>query len=113
MPYCGFRFMPAGFSDLKRATFPIGSRPPSRNEAGRHSDQFPAGFLRRSAFSFGSVPQASSPSLINEGKRMPAKRELTMRQIRQMLRLFRGGGGGRGSGGTRGAGRGAVQDNLK
>src|ERR1700682_2848761 len=113
MPYCGFRFMPAGFSDLKRATFPIGSRPLFRNEAGRHSDQFPARFLRRSAFSFGSVPQASSPSLINGGNRMPAKRELTMRQIRQMLRLARDGVSAREIGRTLGVARSTIQDNLK
>jgi len=61
----------------------------------------------------GSVPQASSPSLINEGKRMPAKRELTMRQIRQMLRLARDGVSAREIGRTLGVARSTIQDNLK
>jgi transposase-like protein len=46
---------------------PIYSGRVFRREAGRHSDQFPAGFLRKSAFLFGSVPRASSPSLKTRG----------------------------------------------
>jgi len=51
--------------------------------------------------------------LINEGKRMPAKRELTMRQIRQMLRLARDGVSAREIGRTLGVARSTIQDNLK
>src|SRR5258708_2605777 len=76
------------------------------------STLFPYTTLFRS-FSFGSVPRASSPSLINEGKRMPAKRELTMRQIRQMLRLGRDGGSAPEIGRTLGVARSTIQDNLK
>jgi Homeodomain-like domain len=51
--------------------------------------------------------------LINEGKRMPAKRELTMRQIRQMLRLARDGVSAWEIGRTLGVARSTIQDNLK
>jgi Homeodomain-like domain len=51
--------------------------------------------------------------LINEGKRLPAKRELTMRQIRQMLRLARDGVSAREIGRTLGVARSTIQDNLK
>ena len=44
---------------------------------------------------------------------MPAKRELTMRQIRQMLRLARDGVSAREIGRTLGIARSTVQDNLK
>ena len=44
---------------------------------------------------------------------MPAKRELTMRQIRQMLRLARDGVSAREIGRTLGVARSTVQDNLK
>src|SRR3984893_13852306 len=44
---------------------------------------------------------------------MPAKRELTMRQIRQMLRLARGGVSAREIGRTLGVARSTIQDNLK
>lgn len=44
---------------------------------------------------------------------MPAKRELTMRQIRQMLRLHRDGVSAREIGRTLGAARSTVQDNLR
>ena len=44
---------------------------------------------------------------------MPAKRELTMRQIRQMLRLARDGASAREIGRTLGAARSTIQDNLK
>ena len=82
-----FRFIPG-------RVFQCEAGPRSRFEAG-HVQVEPAGIRSISGrafedgrrFWFRSVPQASSPSLINEGKRMPAKRELTMRQIRQMLRL--------------------------
>jgi transposase len=43
---------------------------------------------------------------------MPAKRELTMRQIRQMLRLARDGASAREIGRTLGAARSTIQDNL-
>ena len=43
---------------------------------------------------------------------MPAKRELTMRQIRQMLRLARDGVSAREIGRTLGAARSTIQDNL-
>src|SRR5207244_2829836 len=44
---------------------------------------------------------------------MPARRELTMRQIRQMLRLARDGVSAREIGRTLGVTRTTVQDNLK
>jgi transposase len=44
---------------------------------------------------------------------MPAKRELTMRQIRQMLRLARDGVSAREIGRTLGVARSTIQDNLK
>ena len=44
---------------------------------------------------------------------MPAKRELTMRQLRQMLRLARDGVSAREIGRTLGVARSTVQDNLK
>jgi len=44
---------------------------------------------------------------------MPAKRELTMRQIRQMLRLHRDGVSAREIGRTLGVARSTVQDNLR
>ncbi len=44
---------------------------------------------------------------------MPAKRELTMRQIRQMLRLHYDGGSKREIGRTLGVARSTIQDNLK
>lgn len=44
---------------------------------------------------------------------MPAKRELTMRQFRQMLRLHRDGVSAREIGRTLGVARSTVQDNLK
>ena len=44
---------------------------------------------------------------------MPARRELTMRQLRQMLRLAREGMSARAIGRTLGAARSTVQDNLK
>jgi transposase len=44
---------------------------------------------------------------------MPAKRELTMRQIRQMLRLHRDGVSAREIGRTLGVARSTIQDNLK
>lgn len=43
---------------------------------------------------------------------MPAKRELTMRQIRQMLRLAHDGVSAREIGRTLGAARSTIQDNL-
>ena len=43
---------------------------------------------------------------------MPAKRELTMRQIRQMLRLARDGVSAREMGRTLGVARSTIQDNL-
>jgi transposase len=48
-----------------------------------------------------------------EGTLMPAKRELTMRQIRQMLRLARDGVSAREIGRTLGVARSTIQDNLK
>lgn len=44
---------------------------------------------------------------------MPAKRELTMRQIRQMLRPARDGVSAREIGRTLGVARSTIQDNLK
>jgi DNA-binding MarR family transcriptional regulator len=52
-------------------------------------------------------------STINEGNRMPAKRELTMPQIRQMSRLHRDGVSACEIGRTLGVARSTVQDNLK
>jgi transposase len=53
------------------------------------------------------------PLVINEEWLMPAKRELTMRQIRQMLRLARDGVSAREIGRTLGAARSTIQDNLQ
>ncbi|MEH2568967.1 helix-turn-helix domain-containing protein [Bradyrhizobium sp. AZCC 2289] len=44
---------------------------------------------------------------------MPAKRELTIRQIRQMFRLARDGVSAREIGRTLGVARSTIQDNLK
>lgn len=44
---------------------------------------------------------------------MPAKRELTMRQLRQMLRLAQDGVSAREIGRRRGVARSTIQDNLK
>ena len=44
---------------------------------------------------------------------MPARRELTMRQLRQMLRLAREGVSAREIGRTLGVARSTIQDNLK
>ncbi len=44
---------------------------------------------------------------------MPARRELTMRQLRQLLRLARDGVSAREIGRTLGVARSTVQDNLK
>ena len=44
---------------------------------------------------------------------MPAKRELTMRQLRQMLRLHHDGLGAREIGRRLGVARSTIQDNLK
>ena len=44
---------------------------------------------------------------------MPAKRELTMRQIRQILRLVRDGMSAREIGRSLGVARSTIQDNLK
>src|SRR3954469_6740261 len=49
----------------------------------------------------------------NEENGMPAKRELTMRQLRQMLRLARDGVSAREIRRTLGVARSTVQDNLK
>ena len=49
----------------------------------------------------------------NEENGMPARRELTMRQLRQMLRLAREGVSAREIGRTLGVARSTVQDNLK
>src|SRR6202022_4838510 len=77
-------------SDLKPATIPKRSRPPFRSISGRVSEKVGV---------FVWVSPSGIKSLVeNEGTRMPAKRELTMRQIRQMLRLSRDGGSARGRG---------------
>ena len=44
---------------------------------------------------------------------MPARRELTMRQLRQMLRLHHDGGSAREIGRTLGVARSTIQDNLE
>ena len=44
---------------------------------------------------------------------MPARRELTMRQLRQMLRLHRNGVSAREIGRTLGVARSTIQDNLR
>jgi IS30 family transposase len=44
---------------------------------------------------------------------MPAKRELSMRQLRPLLRLHHGGVSARGIGRRLGVARSTVQDNLK
>jgi len=57
-------------------------------------------------------PSGIKPLAI-EGTPMPVKRELTMRQIRQMLRLARDGVSAREIGRTLGVARSTIQDNLK
>jgi DNA-binding MarR family transcriptional regulator len=49
----------------------------------------------------------------HEERLMPAKRELSMRQIRQILRLIRDGVSAREIGRTLGVARSTVQDSLK
>ena len=51
--------------------------------------------------------------IIDEEHLMPAKRELTMRQIRQILRLVRDGVSAREIGRMLGVARSTVQDNLR
>jgi len=51
--------------------------------------------------------------IIHEEYLMPAKRELTMRQIRQILRLVRDGISAREIGRMLGVARSTIQDNLK
>jgi hypothetical protein len=52
------------------------------------------------------------PSIIGEEDLMPARRELTMRQLRQMLRLHYDGVSAREIGRTLGVARSTIQDNL-
>jgi IS30 family transposase len=51
--------------------------------------------------------------MIDEEMGMPAKRELTMRQLRHLLRLHHEGVSAREIGRRLGVARGTIQDNLK
>src|SRR6195952_4139413 len=73
-----------------------------RDEAGHHE---PAIALSRVS-NRGTLPRQ------HEENGMPARRELTMRQIRQMLRLAHDGVSAREIGRTLGIARSTVQDNL-
>src|SRR5271154_2258726 len=53
------------------------------------------------------------PSMVDEEMGMPAKRELSMRQLRHLLRLHHGGVSAREIGRRLGVARSTVQDNLK
>ena len=97
-----------------------GSRPPIpsdvgqsfRFEAGHRSELKPATPVR-SAVGFPRV--SIRASVFSERRRgvMPARRELTMRQLRQMLRLTDDGVSAREIGRTLGVARSTVQDNLR
>jgi hypothetical protein len=60
-----------------------------------------------------SPPGISALVITHEERLMPAKRELTMRQIRQLLRLAHDGVSAREIGRLMGAARSRIQDNLK
>src|SRR6202162_1180741 len=53
------------------------------------------------------------PSMVDEEMGMPAKRELSMRQLRHLLRLHHGGVSAREIGRRLGVARSTIQDNLK
>src|SRR5271167_212138 len=53
------------------------------------------------------------PSMVDEEMGMPAKRELSLRQLRHLLRLHHGGVSAREIGRRLGVARSTVQDNLK
>ena len=53
------------------------------------------------------------PSMVDEEIGMPAKRELSMRQLRHLLRLHHDGVSAREIGRRLGAARSTIQDNLK
>src|SRR3984893_5388214 len=93
-------------SDLIRPGVPTESRPGFRFEAGH-----PCGGWRR--FFAGQRLGHQAPSINEGGALMPARRELTMRQLRQMLRLHHDGVSAREIGRTLGAARSTIQDNLE
>src|SRR5208282_3828442 len=65
------------------------------------------------AFSAGQRLRASGPPRSTRRGSMSARRELTMRQLRQMLRLHHDGVSARAIGRTLGVARSTIQDNLK
>jgi hypothetical protein len=77
---CGFRFNPAGSSDLNPAGIPIWSRPPFRDQSGHHSDLKPATPARWWRLFLRVSDSGDQPFLDHwRGGFDPAKRELTMR----------------------------------
>jgi hypothetical protein len=85
-----------------------------RHEAGHHSDLIPA-TCRGNSGVFGWVSNSGIWLLVNnrEDVLMPAKRELTMRQIRYTLRLASEGSSACEIGRMLGVARSTIQDNLK
>jgi hypothetical protein len=87
-----------------------------RFHPGHHSELMPAtraAFCRLFVCCGRSVTLAFRLAEIDEENGMPAKRELTMRQLRQMLRLVHDGVSAREIGCRLGVARSTIQDNLK
>ncbi|WP_287340089.1 hypothetical protein [Mesorhizobium sp.] len=95
---------------MKPAAIPIKDRPPFRFEAGHHSKagQFSALKITSWVGNFGINHLAMNGDIL-----MPAKRRLTMRQLRQMLRLAGSGTSSREIAVVLGIARSTVQDNLQ
>ncbi len=107
LPRCAGREgeVEAADSDGSRPPIPTRSRPTFRFDVG-HSV---------AGIGYGASPRVSNrgiPVLDHEEDGMPARRELTMRQIKQMLRLAHDGVSAREIGRTLGIARSTVQDNL-
>jgi len=112
------KLITGGFGEMlfARQTFAADSdlsRPGFRFEAGHRSEMNPAALWRLAAFFCGSATQVFRPFSISEEGLMPARRELTMRQLRQMLRLHHDGVSAREIGRTLGVARSTIQDNLE
>jgi hypothetical protein len=88
-----------------------------RLEAGHHSELKPATPRESGVKGLTTTLRVSDsgnqPFLINEEVGVPAKRELTMRQLRYMLRLHHDGVSAREIGRTLGIARSTIQDNLR
>ncbi len=95
-------------SDRSRPPIPISFRPPFRLEAGHLKRVRPRRLLPADRQLRQSCP-------VDERREdgMPAKRELSMRQLRQLLRLHHGGLSAREIGRRLGVARSTIQDNLK